>query len=141
LVVAQEDVENPWSLFQIQIKTENDELWWYEKDALRPAQPRLVSDLSSITCARNQGFPLHVYADHDAVSVSAAIYCHMAMPFLCMRSEYHSMTLRHNSLKEKFRREAERFEREMAQRELDEIQVQEIMVQYLWGWEGSILVD
>ena len=52
-----------------------------------------------------------------------------------MHAVYHSITLRHNSLKEKFRREAERFEREMEQRELDEIQVQEIMVPLGLGGE------
>lgn len=39
LVLATEDTENPWSLFQIQIQTEDDHVWWYQREALRPGHP------------------------------------------------------------------------------------------------------
>ena len=131
LVVAHEDVEQPWSMFQIQIKTEEDELWWYEKKALRPSQPRLLAYLSSLTCVRNNKvFPPLVCAEYNAASVSCV--CGHLLSHVCAPSIYavcvHSITLCHNSVKERFRREKERFEREIAQRELDEIQVEDIMV-------------
>jgi hypothetical protein len=32
-------MERPFSLFQIKIKTEDDVVWWYQKEALRPGHP------------------------------------------------------------------------------------------------------
>jgi hypothetical protein len=60
LVVADENIEQPYILFQIQIKTEDDELWWYEKEALRPALPRWAP------------FRLHSHANATTVSLPLA---------------------------------------------------------------------
>ena len=39
LVVADADAEKPWSLYQIQIQTEDNDVWWYQSEALRPGHP------------------------------------------------------------------------------------------------------
>lgn len=41
LVIAHHNDEQPWSLFQILILTEDDQEWWYEKETLRPGHPSL----------------------------------------------------------------------------------------------------
>ncbi len=66
VVVSDENIEQPYLLFQIQIKTEDDELWWYQKEALRPAHPRLAH------------FRLHPHANATTVSLplAASFYAH-----------------------------------------------------------------